>query len=222
MPDERSIEDLVEDLAQAAFGVAISTERRTFNEDTLARAERARAALLIADSLIAAAREEGRREGEADLDECNAALDHILGVCRDEGLVGEDAVLMGRAVKSLKAAHAAQLVALRGAALLAYRRAKGALCWEHPARRCENCERELDEFIGPLPDAEAALARVREEAVRETIARVCAKGGWYRDGEMQEGGKMRTYLRIYVADGADLSCPATATDALLNALGVKP
>ena len=167
------------------------------------------------DALIAAAREEGRREGEGELDECNAALGHILGVCRDAGLVGDDAVLMGRAVKSLAAAHAAQLVALREEIEEWIAKTIGP---RDAQRFYSDCKRG----IIPLPDAEAALEKVREGAVRDFLAK--GPGGGYEVAAPFEGGPLtRVRRRGWQGHEWGFAYPeqARAVANALNALGAK-
>jgi len=146
----------------------------------------------------AAAREEGRREGEAEV---RAAEEYMGGrrgniirlavsgdgstyrrtltemiirleEVRAEEVWQEMAASQRAEITTLDAAHAAQLVALRGEIR---QLALGCLPLGHCTDTCEICEtaKHIAYLIGkhPIPDAEAALEKVKEEAVREFLAK---------------------------------------------------
>ena len=178
------------------------------------------------DALIAAAREEGRREGEAERDVLQAQIDVGQKIRRYVAFVltGDetgDVQLAADRAKSRLEAHAAQLVALRDIvdcacnALTDSIRASGNdartnMHWVDMLRR---------KALVPLPDAEDALEKVKEEAVREFLAK--EPSGRYR-AIPQHCGVWWTFGDDVASEDVALTeAEARAVANALNALGAK-
>jgi len=156
------------------------------------------------DAALVAAREEGRREGEAAGSVAKREAELWRNQYNDlrasvEALLAHES-----------AAHAAQLVALR----------EGVEEWiaktigpRDAQRLYSDCKRG----IIPLPDAEAALEKVREEAVRDFLAK--EPSGRHR-AIPQRCGVWWTFGDDVVSEDVALTeAEARAVANALNALG---
>ncbi len=120
--------DIKREFADATHPELVAAVRMC-RDDTPCPKCRQRTRLLAAIARLEAERDEYRREWESACERERARWSD------QQRLEAENAAIRERV----------EFVAKRG--LLAYRRAKGSLCWNHPERPCGDCEREFAEFL---------------------------------------------------------------------------